>query len=433
MSSRAPRPRLLLLTPDFPPARGGIQLLTSRLATGLTGFDTKVITLGAAGARQFDLTSGVATHRVHGHRRLRWRRHVVWEPGVAGGRNIALNASIPLEALRFRPDVLLSAHIVTSPAAAIVRRALGARTVQYFYAKEIPDKPRLAAFAARHADRTIAISAYGARLLAARGVSPARMRLVPPGVDLPIDPHPQPAQRPTLLTIARLRDRYKGHDVLIRALSSVRARVPGVEWIVIGDGPLRGELELLARSCGVADSIRFLGSAPDELRDAWLRRTDLLAMPSRLPGGGLAGEGFGIVYLEAGAYGKPVLAGNVAGAVDAVRDGETGLLVDPTDAGAVADAIVRLLLDRELARRLGRAGAERARSFAWPAVAECVEAVLHEALADSSGHEVSRCTPGESVHRPEKAAHAPARTSEEPAHPTEGPVDESEGPVQTAT
>jgi phosphatidylinositol alpha-1,6-mannosyltransferase len=101
-------------------------------------------------------------------------------------------------------------------------------------------------------------------------------------------------------------------------------------------------------------------------------------MPSRLPGAGRAGEGFGIVYLEAGAYGKPVVAGNVAGALDAVVDGENGLLVDPTDPAAVARAITRLLVDEELAGRLGAGGASRARSLAWPAIAERVQALLLE-------------------------------------------------------
>jgi len=183
-----------------------------------------------------------------------------------------------------------------------------------------------------------------------------------------------------MLTIARLEDRYKGHDLLVQSLGSIRERVPGVEWVVIGEGPLRPELEELARARGVADCIRFRGSVSDAERDSWLRRADVLAMPSRLPGGRLAGEGFGIVYLEAGAYGKPVVAGNVGGAIDAVSDGETGLLVDPTDAGAVGDAIVRLLLDPALARRLGAAGAERARRYAWPVIVERVQAVLSEVL-----------------------------------------------------
>jgi glycosyltransferase involved in cell wall biosynthesis len=98
----------------------------------------------------------------------------------------------------------------------------------------------------------------------------------------------------------------------------------------------------------------------------------------------LAGEGFGIVYLEAGVYGKPVVAGNVAGALDAVADGESGLLVNPTDSPAVASAIARLLHDRDLARRLGEAGARRAQGFAWPLIAERVEAVLLSQLEVSA-------------------------------------------------
>ena len=369
MPPGARRPRLLLITPDFPPARGGIQMLTHRLASDLNGFEPKVVALSSSGASRFDRTSGLATRRVSAN-----------VPPGAAGRQIPLNAIALLEGLRFRPDVTLSAHIVTSPAAAAVRRALGARTVQYFYAKEIPGKPKLAAFAARRADRTITISSYTSAVMATLGILPTGMRRIPPGVDLPADPRSERAERPTFVTVARLEDRYKGHDVLIRALASVRAKVPNVEWVVIGDGPLRASLELLARTAGVADAIRFLGAVSDEQRDHWLRRADLLAMPSRLPGAGLAGEGFGIVYLEAGAYGKPVVAGNVAGAVDAVTDGENGLLADPTDPLAVADAISRLLLDPELARRLGRAGARRAQGLAWPLVAERVEAVLLEAL-----------------------------------------------------
>ncbi|HWY17535.1 MAG TPA: glycosyltransferase family 4 protein [Solirubrobacteraceae bacterium] len=366
MSPRAHRPRLLLITPDFPPSRGGIQVLAQRLAAGLKGFETKVVALDSPGAREFDATSGLATRRVRSFRRL------------GAGRNVPLNAVALLAALRFRPHVTLSAHIVTSPAAAAIRRELGGRTVQYFHANEIGGKPKLSAFAARRADVAIAVSAYTADLVKGTGVSPADMRLIPPGVDLPSDPTAQMSERPMFVTVARLEDRYKGHDVLIRALALVRAEVPDVEWIVIGDGPLRPGLERLARSHGVANSVRFLGSVCDAQRDSWLRRADLLAMPSRLPGGSLAGEGFGIVYLEAGAHGKPVVAGNVAGAVDAVLDGKTGLLVDPTDHHAVACAITRLLLDRELARRLGSAGAERARRFAWPTICERLEAVLLE-------------------------------------------------------
>jgi phosphatidyl-myo-inositol dimannoside synthase len=149
---------------------------------------------------------------------------------------------------------------------------------------------------------------------------------------------------------------------------------------VIGEGPLRGELEQLAGSLNLSPAVSFLGAVKDGVRDAWLGRCDVFAMPSRLPGAGAAGEGFGTVYLEAAAHGKPVVAGNVAGAVDAVADGETGLLVDPTDADAVAAAIAALLGDRQLARRLGTAAAARAHTFAWPLIASRVESLLLEQL-----------------------------------------------------
>ena len=176
--------------------------------------------------------------------------------------------------------------------------------------------------------------------------------------------------------MARLEDRYKGHDTLVRSLPLILARVPDAQWVVIGGGPRREQLERLAEIHGVADNVRFLGQVANEDRDAWLERAHVFAMPSRVPGGGLGGEGFGIVYMEASWRGLPVVAGNVGGAVDAVVDGETGLLVDANDPVAVSDAVSRLLVDTELSRRLGERGSERAKEFAWPLITRRVEDVL---------------------------------------------------------
>ena len=207
--------------------------------------------------------------------------------------------------------------------------------------------------------------------------------MISPGVDIPSDPTPEAPDCPTIVTIARLEERYKGHDVMLQALPLVLAKVPDAHWVVIGEGSLRPGLEELARAHGVAHAVSFLGAVSDGQRDLWLRRADLVAMPSRLPGGHLAGEGFGIAYLEAGAFGKPALGGCVGGARDAIVDGETGLLVDPTDPVEVAEATTRLLLDHELASKLGRAGAARARDLAWPAIALRVQAALLELLESS--------------------------------------------------
>jgi phosphatidylinositol alpha-1,6-mannosyltransferase len=176
--------------------------------------------------------------------------------------------------------------------------------------------------------------------------------------------------------VARLTDWHKGHDVMIRALPLVRTRVPDVQWIVVGDGRLRHEYERRVSASGLREQVMFLGEVDDLERDRWLGRARVFAMPGRLTANG-GGEGFGIAYLEAAAHGLPAVAGNAAGACDAVIDHVTGLLVDPTDHVAVANAVTRLLLDRQLAESLGRAGELHARSLAWPKVAQKVEDLLH--------------------------------------------------------
>jgi phosphatidyl-myo-inositol dimannoside synthase len=183
-----------------------------------------------------------------------------------------------------------------------------------------------------------------------------------------------------VLTISRLNERYKGHDTMARAWPLVLAKVPSARWVVVGDGRLRPGVEALLRSYGVSESVTFVGAVDDAERDSWLRRAHVFAMPSRLPAPGFAGEGFGIAYLEAGAYRKPVVACGVGGALDSVLDGESGLLVEPDEPLALAGAIARLLLEPELARRLGDGGRARAEQFAWPLVAARMREVLAEAI-----------------------------------------------------
>jgi phosphatidylinositol alpha-1,6-mannosyltransferase len=350
-------PEALLLTPDFPPARGGIQLLLGRLVADATRVRFRVVTVDPA-RRGAGRTAAIAGLNVR---------------GVAAG-------------LRRRPDVILSGHIVTSPAAAALARGLRRPVVQYVYALEVPARPRLARFAVSRADAVIALSEYGRELAVGAGARPDAVHVIPPGVggEAPAEHTLRDGARPPrIVTVSRLGERYKGHDVIARALPLVRARVPDAEWVVIGDGPLRGHLEDLARTHGIDGAVRLAGEVTDEERDRLLAQSDVFAMPSRLPADG-AGEGFGIAYLEAGLHGLPVVAGAVGGALDAVRDGETGLLVDPTDHVAVADALVTLLSDPQLAERLGRAGAEHARRFGWGEMVRRVEDVLLEACGSSS-------------------------------------------------
>jgi phosphatidylinositol alpha-1,6-mannosyltransferase len=166
---------------------------------------------------------------------------------------------------------------------------------------------------------------------------------------------------------------------MFRALPLVLARVPDAQWAILGDGPLRSELTATAIRAGLDSHVAFLGQTSDRERDEWLSRARLFAMPSRIPPGG-AGEGFGIVFLEAGRYSVPAVTGTQGGGAEAVIDGVTGTLVDPLDHIALADAISDLLTDDDLNRRYGAAAHSRAAQLSWKQMAQSVETILEEAI-----------------------------------------------------
>lgn len=161
-----------------------------------------------------------------------------------------------------------------------------------------------------------------------------------------------------VLAVTRLVPR-KGLDVLIRSL----AFLP--EFVVVtiaGDGADFERLE--HEAVPFADRVRFIRSSSDMERNMWYAAADCFVMPVRDKGSDV--EGFGIVFLEAALAGLPVIAGNAGGAKEAVVDGETGFLVDPLDANLLAERILQISQDKELAQRFGQAGQKRARQdFQW--------------------------------------------------------------------
>lgn len=192
----------------------------------------------------------------------------------------------------------------------------------------------------------------------------ARCEVIPFGLDLaPFETRPAPspaveaaraaaAGQPILLHIGRLVG-YKGQRYLIEALRFTA----GVAWIV-GTGPLRQELEEVARRAKVSHRVRFWGEASDAELPALLHACDVFVLPSITPN-----EAFGLVQIEAMACGKPVVSCQISSGVPYVnQDHVTGLVVSPSDANALAQAIDRLTSDPALARRLGDAGRLRART-----------------------------------------------------------------------
>lgn len=194
-------------------------------------------------------------------------------------------------------------------------------------------------------------------------VPPARIRLVHHGVD--VDAASRIAEcrnlhadaRPVILAAGRLIDK-KGFATLIDACAQLQARGRVFECHIFGTGPLMAELRRRADSAGLASMVELPGWAPaGQLRDA-MGTAAVFAMPSRVAAGGDR-DGIPNVVLEAMAAGLPVVATDVSGMPEAVSDGVTGLLVEPDDANALAEALERVLSDTELSARLGAAARAR--------------------------------------------------------------------------
>src|SRR5262249_54390522 len=143
-----------------------------------------------------------------------------------------------------------------------------------------------------------------------------------------------------LMTVSRLAssEQYKGHDRVICALPKVLSQRPDSIYLIVGDGDDRLRLQSLAVKCGVAENVQFTGFVPAEELPDYFRLADVFVMPS-------AGEGFGIVFLQAMATGVRVIAGNRDGSRDPLCDGTLGTLVDPENCEEMASAIVSALDD----------------------------------------------------------------------------------------
>ncbi len=244
-------------------------------------------------------------------------------------------------------------------------------------------KRRLSKRILERADRVLCANSYTGALVQKLAPS-AKIEVVNPGVDAE-----RPAVTPTLrsglafnydlegrfvlLSVGRL-VRRKGIDMVLRALPQVIERVPKFRYIIIGNGPEAGSIGQLIDELKLDAYVTLLTDIDDNRKHAWLDLADAFIMTSRNLDGNY--EGFGIVYLEAGLHAKPVIAGRSGGVSDAVENGVTGFQVDEEDPSAIARAILELAEHPEIASRLGAAGLERAKRFAWPQQISIIHSLL---------------------------------------------------------
>lgn len=266
-------------------------------------------------------------------------------------RTAAFSTHIVVQALLEKPDLIVITHLNFSPVARLLKRLL---SIPYWVSLHGIEAWNLVHSGRRRAiagaDLLLPVSEFTRdRVRMEQGIPAERFFVLHDTVDeekFTIGNRPEwlaqryglSVENAIILTVGRLAaaEAYKGQDRIIRALPVIRQRVPGVRYLIVGDGDDRPRLEALAASLGVTEAVVFAGRIPEAEIVEHFRLCDLFAMPS-------TGEGFGITYLEAMACGKPTLGGTKDAAVDALCGGELGALVDPHSERELADTISAIL------------------------------------------------------------------------------------------
>lgn len=366
-------PRTLVVTNDFPTRKGGIEAFVAALCERFDPDEVVVYTASMPGDREYDATLPYPVVRDRRSMLVptpRVQRSVVAAFREHGCDRVLFGASAPL-------------GLLAKPLkAAGAQRAVAITHSHEVWWSKVPGVRQVLREIGERVDTLTYISGF-TRDAVARALTPAgraKQQRLTPGVDstrfYPGVGGAQvrerlgiPADAPVAVSSGRMVER-KGQDKVIEAWPAVRAAVPGAHLLIVGDGPYRPTLEKLVAARGLGDAVTFTGAVPWADVPPYVDAGDVFVMPSRTRLRGLEPEGLPLVFLEAASCALPVIVGRSGGAPDAVEDGVTGVVVDPTSVTEIRDRLVQLLTDHELAARMGAAGRERALAgWQWDTIA----------------------------------------------------------------
>ncbi len=385
----AAKRRYLVITEKFPPRKGGSNIWFDTVYRRIGDHRTHIMTGAQPDAGEHDREHPNTIHR------LSLGRHPWLRP-----ESLAIYAKLFLKAIslsrRHRFDAIHCGRVLSEGLVGLVIARLRALPlVIYAHGEEIttwrqPVKLKVMRSVYRRADRIIANSDFTREELLKLGVDPERITMIFPGVDLErfrpgldfTDLRSTtgiPTRSRLILSVGRL-TRRKGFDYVIRSLPGLVTDGIDVHYAIIGVGEDADFLAALARRFGVEQRVHLLGHVPAVDLPRWYNASDLLVMPNRVVNNDT--EGFGMVFLEAAACGKPAIAGIAGGTGAAVISGVTGLRVDGDSLEAVTSALKKLLSNAPLARTLAENAYLRARrEFGWEQVASKTAQLTEELLA----------------------------------------------------
>lgn len=390
--------RIVFVVNVFPPSVGGSGTVYLNLCRSLDA-EVTVITpwrryqdgSEISGWREFDAAQSFPIRRLESLRpplRTAPRHPSLIQPLFSAWRHLTEDQALRLSVRRFVFEALEHTRaevVVLGDLAALswlgqeIRNRFRLPVVQIVHGEEVTVPVASWAWkrevqqALRNVDAVVAVSSFTRDYLSNMGVDANRLHLITNGVDIgrftPGPPDPAIAARHglegrrVLMTIARLEER-KGHDQMIRAMPQILRSASDAIYVIAGDGPYRSRLEQLVRDLSLTRHVVFAGSVPEAELVHYYRACDLFVMPNRTLANGDT-EGFGLVFLEAAACGKPVVGGYAGGVPDAVADGVTGFLVNGESVDEIAEHVITVLRDKALSRRLADNGLSHARTNSW--------------------------------------------------------------------
>ena len=375
--------RLLVLTELFLPTKGGTAVWAAEVYKRLGGREIHIVTADVPGAAAVDAAHPNTIHRLN-LRRVPWLRP----------ESLAMYLRFFLVSLwlsfNHRFDAI---HAFRALPEGLVAWAVARLTLRpvviYAHGEELTTwgrggKFKTMRFALRHADRVIANSEHTRDTLLEMGIDAARITIIYPGVDVSVfrpgldtaglreSLDIGPGDR-LVFSVGRL-SRRKGFDQMIRAVAQLRTGGVPVQYVIAGIGEDADYLDGLIAEHNVRGIVHRIGAVSEADLPRWMNACDVFAMPNREINGD--NEGFGMVFIEAAACGKPSLAGKAGGTGSAVLHGETGLRIDGTSVEEVAQGLRKLLLQQEWRLELGRRALQRVELvFAWERVAQKTQAI----------------------------------------------------------
>jgi phosphatidylinositol alpha-1,6-mannosyltransferase len=373
-------PRTLVVTNDFPPRVGGIQRTLESICRALPAEKVSVIAPSCEGSEVFDTAAGFDI--------VRERRRFVWPTPSFADRVEAEVARTGAEVVLFGdafPLALLGPRLASRGTPTVVL----AHGFDYWLST-VPIAHGVMKRMTSHAARVAGCSEFISRRVRTAVPRHVPVSVLHPGADVERFRPDLPTadirerhglgDRPLIVCVSRLVPR-KGQDVLIRSMRAIQRRVPEAGLLIVGSGPYEAKLRTLAERAPTR-SVSFVGEVTEEDLPRYYAAGDVFAMPCRTRMAGLEVEGWGNVFIEAAACGRPVVVGDSGGSREALVHGETGLLVDGSDIEGVAEALATLLEDPAYASRLGKTGRARVeREHTWPRVAERLAGWLRDAAA----------------------------------------------------